>query len=329
LITGILIDSRGGQRYFRNFYLRRALRIFPLYFAILLLSVFVLPRVLPPDKAARFGAVDSDIVFYFFYLQNVPIAAAGGMRHAVLDITWSLAIEEQFYLVWPFIVQLFRPAALKRVCLGLMGFALLFRITYVLAYDPPAFAVYVLTPCRVDALAVGAYLAVCQRDSGGLAGLGRYAPRVGLAAIGLALAVIALELRYGLTPLTAPGFGLYSLMFGFSIVAVGFGALLVHLLLSPERGWLQRAFSSRPAVFLGKYSYGIYLVHLPIRAVIRDRFYGPSYANPPSRFLTWAGSELPGQLLFYPLVLVPILTVAWLSYHVFEKRFLALKRHLE
>lgn len=188
---------------------------------------------------------------------------------------------------------------------------------------------YVLTPCRVDALAVGAYLAVRQRDPGGLAALGRYAPRVGLAALGAALALIGLELRFDLTPIWAPGFGRYSLMFGFSIVALGFGALLVHLLLSHERGWLRRAFSSRPAVFLGKYSYGIYLVHLPIRAVIRDKFYGPSYANPPRKFLTWAGSELPGQLLFYPLVLLPILTVAWLSYHVFEKRFLGLKRHLE
>ena len=92
LITGILLDSRGSSRFFGNFYARRALRIFPLYYAVVAFSFLVLPRFLPPAQAERFGRIAGDEPYYWFYLQNFAMARADGIRHGVLDITWSLAI---------------------------------------------------------------------------------------------------------------------------------------------------------------------------------------------------------------------------------------------
>ncbi len=326
LITGILLDARDKPGFFKNFYARRALRIFPLYYAILIGSAFILPSLLPPDKAARFGSLGDEIVFYFLYLQNFTIANAGATRHGILDVTWSLAIEEQFYLVWPSVVFLVSRRALTRVCVGLFAFALVARLYLIHAGTFTAFGVYVLTPCRLDALAVGAFLAIQQRENPRFGAWARAGRSTFLLAGGAALAIVVIELLVGAVDGWAPGFGPVSLRAGFTLNAVAFGGLLVWVVLSRAESLLARLFSSRPLTFLGKYSYGLYLVHLPIRALIRDRVYGPSYVGPPRQFFTIAGSELPGQLLFYPLALAPILFVAWISYHAYEKHFLKLKR---
>jgi peptidoglycan/LPS O-acetylase OafA/YrhL len=99
LITGILIDARGSNRYFASFYMRRVLRIFPLYYLIVFLSFVVLARstywhdlLVGPGRVAQWP--------YWTYLVNFAIAERGDFQHGVLDVAWSLAIEEQFYLRW-------------------------------------------------------------------------------------------------------------------------------------------------------------------------------------------------------------------------------------
>ena len=108
LITGILVDSKGGAGYFWNFYAHRTLRIFPLYYAVVFLSLVVIPNLppglVPSGKLANFGRIDGDELWYWLYLSNFSIARAGEWRHGILGISWSLAIEEQFYLEWPLVV---------------------------------------------------------------------------------------------------------------------------------------------------------------------------------------------------------------------------------
>lgn len=326
LITGILLETRMRPRFFRNFYVRRALRIFPLYYAILFACIWVIPGLLPPAKAARFGSINADLPYYFFYLQNFSIARMGAPQHGILDITWSLAIEEQFYLVWPAVVYFLTARTVKRVCLALIGFAFLSRVAVIEAFDITGFAVYALTPCRMDALAVGAFLAVKSREMGGLEGWAGHGRRVFLGCGGVALLIVILELVFRATYAWAPGLGPFSLRIGFTFVAIAFGGLLVWVADSRRESRINKLFSSRSLTFLGRYSYGLYLIHLPIRAVVRDRFYGPSYSKPPHTFHRLWGSELPGQLLFYALCAGPILVAAWGMYHLFEKHFLRLKR---
>jgi peptidoglycan/LPS O-acetylase OafA/YrhL len=110
-------------------------------------------------------------------------------------------------------------------------------------------------------------------------------------------------------------------MVGYTGLGLLFGGLLV-LTLTAGPGWLPlRALQSRPLMTFGKYSYALYLFHLPLRAIIRDKLYGPD------QFLTLMGSPLPGQVLFYVAATLVALVAAWLSWNLYEKHFLALKRH--
>src|SRR5687767_2907742 len=111
LITGILLDTRDSKRYFSTFYARRTLRIFPLYYLVLLLAFVVLPKfpALHPVLLGQVGPVDLPPQWpYWLYLTNFSIAD-GGWVHGWVDVAWSLAIEEQFYLVWPLMIWLCPP----------------------------------------------------------------------------------------------------------------------------------------------------------------------------------------------------------------------------
>ena len=149
LITGILLRSKGAPGYFRNFYARRALRIFPLYYLVVGLLLFGLGR--PATSGAEKAS-------YLLYYQNVRYALVGeGSFDAARLVTWSLAIEEQFYLVWPTVVWLCSRRALVGVCIAVVVGAIALRL-WLLAGG--LHTTHFLTPCRLDTLAVGALLAL-------------------------------------------------------------------------------------------------------------------------------------------------------------------------
>jgi peptidoglycan/LPS O-acetylase OafA/YrhL len=311
LITGILLDSRGGERYYRNFYARRALRILPLYYAAAAFSFLVLPHLDHPG-AVRSAPVAAEQGWYWLLLSNVPIAQSGAFRHGVMDVSWSLAIEEQFYLAWPLVVALVPRRRLAAVCAALAGFSLLWRAGALLLGAGPV-AVLVLTPGRLDGLAVGALVAVAARGPGGLARLRAWS---GPAALGAA-AVLAAAVAAGggfdpLRPAMQTA--------GYSAFVVLAGALLVRTLTATRASALARTLERAPLAALGRYSYALYLFHLPVRAVIRDLLLARGWP------LTVGGSYLPAQLAFYAVSTAATLALAWASWHLLEKRFLALRR---
>ena len=105
LISGILLDAKCEPGYIGKFWARRALRILPLYYAVVAFSLIILPNIAHP-YAALFGRISGDEWSYWLLLSNFSIAQVGMFRHGILDVSWSLAIEEQFYIVWPLIVLL-------------------------------------------------------------------------------------------------------------------------------------------------------------------------------------------------------------------------------
>jgi peptidoglycan/LPS O-acetylase OafA/YrhL len=114
LITGILYDARGRANYFRTFFMRRFLRIFPLYYVSLLILVVLLPALLPPDPALQH--MQQELPWYWAFLANVRIAYAGWSESSYILHFWTLAVEEQFYIVWPFLVfSLSRTALCEHV----------------------------------------------------------------------------------------------------------------------------------------------------------------------------------------------------------------------
>jgi peptidoglycan/LPS O-acetylase OafA/YrhL len=309
LITGILIDAKGDPHYFRNFYARRTLRIFPLYYAVVAFSLLVLPRIAHP-KMANFARISGDEAWYWTYLSNIIIGIRGVYRHGILDISWSLAIEEQFYIVWPLIVAFCSVNALRRVCYALIVIAIAWRAA-LFAMDASYIAINVLTPGRLDALAIGGLIAIRARsfETRGL----KPALRWPLGIMLVVALIVAMVSVHQLSGDARPG-----QILGYTIIAIVFGV------------WIERAASggsaflrSRFLRWFGKYSYALYLFHLPIRGAVRDLVYGEE------RLLTIGGSKLPGQLLFYAISIVLSGVAAYASWHLFEKHFLKMKRYFE
>src|SRR5205823_4965141 len=146
LITGILLDSTPSDRYVTNFYARRCLRIWPLYYALLVFMFVIVPRLRPSDAHAVFDK-SSPWWAYPLFLQNVllpsPTNAAGP-----LAVTWSLAIEEQFYLVWPWVVRYASRAQIRRLALLVIGLSPALR----LALSAYGVNLYTNVFCRLDGL---------------------------------------------------------------------------------------------------------------------------------------------------------------------------------
>ena len=145
LITGILYDAKGGPHYFRNFYMRRSLRIFPLYYAFLILIFAVMP-LLRASGADHVGKQ----VWMWTYLSNVLFARVGweGMPAHTTHL-WSLAIEEQFYLLWPLLVWLASRRRLIQLCVGSIAVAFATRLVlhFVFANDVAAYALIAMGFC--------------------------------------------------------------------------------------------------------------------------------------------------------------------------------------
>ena len=309
LITGILYDSKGGGQFFRTFYMRRFLRIFPLYYGFLVIWFFlILPHY--PWPADVGGTVRSQ-VWSWTYLTNLVQALRNDLNAAptFTGHFWSLAVEEQFYLVWPFIVYLLSRERLMRVCIGCMVTSVALRAVLCLAGHE--IAAYVLTPARIDALSAGAIIALTARGPRGLQSLQRWALPVAIASAAFFfISTFWMKLK-------APLEGFAQTTIGGSALAIFFGAVLVMVLIPASAvSALCRGASLR---FLGRYSYGLYVIHLPVA------FFVTRHAFFVADFPKLLGSQLPAQALFHILAGGISIGIALVSWHVYEKQFLKLK----
>lgn len=307
LITGILLDSRGAPNYFTSFYARRALRIFPIYYIFLLVWLGVAPLVsLQAAQDREHG------LWYWLYIQNWSPGAAHEVNW--LSHTWSLAIEEQFYLLWPIVVFRAGPRALGMGALLLSAGALLFRLWLVTGSSLPWEMAYRLTPSRLDALALGAFVASAMRVPPWRSRLRQVVIRGGFIMGGVAVSLAAFNGGWHIShPLTAT--------IGHSVLACGFALAIFGLAdTTGGGGWLHRALRAPLLRFLGRYSYAIYLFHWPVAATLIDPPRGVSsltgYARP-STLVGWVLVAALGTLISAALALI--------SWHVAEKHFLALK----
>jgi peptidoglycan/LPS O-acetylase OafA/YrhL len=311
LITGLLLDAKGAPGYFRNFYARRVLRIFPLYYTYLIL-IFVLLPLLPVTLPATYSELHAHQAWYWTYLSNVFNAANSGWRvdGALTGHFWSLAVEEQFYFIWPAVVLALSPKALRNACLAIIMGAPLLRLGLRLA-DVTAVAPLVLTVCRVDTLAIGALIALAIRQPSTLPLLRRAA----LPALGATALVLA-----GIGAWRG-GFGQFEIVngtIGFSVWAAFYGAGLTTAVLRPVRAaWVASWLSARWLRMFGKYSYAIYVFHRPLCGLAE-------WGIPTPRMRDAMGSIGAG-VAFVCVILLASTVAARASWWLFESRFLKLK----
>ncbi len=309
LITGILLDSRGGERYFTTFYARRTLRIFPLYYLVLMLAFVVLPKF-PAVNLVLSGHADLPPQWpYWLYLTNFSIAE-GGWGHAWVDVGWSLAIEEQFYLVWPLVIWLCPPRLVVWLCTAIFV-AQVFGRSFARASDVAVLPIYVVTWFRLDGFVIGALLAVALRR-GIMPALDRLAPAVVIAGVA---GLIAVTILGGHTW----WWNRWMQQFGYSLIAVVGGAMLVSAINRPADSLWPRMLSAGWLRAFGKYSYGLYLIHPPVMLAVRE------YVFNPLEHETLGIAPWIAQVLFYGAAAAPTFALAWLSWRLFEAPILGLK----
>src|SRR6516164_7483452 len=314
LITGILYDARDKPYYFRNFYMRRLLRIFPLYYGVLALLFFMAPLI-PLLQGATLDYLVERQAWAWLYGVNIYTAIHGKWGLSVINHFWSLSVEEHFYFFWPLVVYLLahRPRALIAASLVISVCAMLARLIGSLM-GLSFWITGAFTPFRLDGLALGAFLAVAARQPGGLMQLVWALPRV-VAVVGgmLAATVIwirllgarhGLELAGGVRPM---------------LIEMLLACLLIWALIAPDWSATSRFFRSRFMVFLGTYSYGLYVYHHFISYYLSNDHTELEVAR-------WLGSHGAAVALQATLGASASLGVAYLSYELFEKRFLRLKR---
>jgi peptidoglycan/LPS O-acetylase OafA/YrhL len=312
LITGILLDAKDRPNYFRNFYARRTVRIFPLYYAFLVVMLLVLPALVGHSAfVAHLGEPPVGQWAYWLYVYNLFQGHHGPTFSHALGVTWSLCIEEQFYLLWPTVVWFCSTRTLLKVCGGLMLVSLLSRLVMVMNGFGEV-PVSQWTFCRMDALAVGAALALVFKSN--LASVEKL--RLPARWLVWCVPVVILSLNVvGGKLMHNPIF----LVGGFTALAAMFGSLLLLTVTSAPGTILSRFFTHPLMRMFGRYSYAIYLFNQPVKYLLRDFVF-----NPNVNFVV-LGSRVPAQLGFFVIATIITLALAWLSWHLFEKHFLKLK----
>jgi peptidoglycan/LPS O-acetylase OafA/YrhL len=320
LITGILFDTRNSPHRVRNFYVRRTLRIFPLYYGLFLVLLLLTPVLHWSWRAAWLAwplYVGNYLRFWHPYIlhtawQRVSDAQRGNPLPLIyMGHFWSLCVEEQFYLVWPWVVFFVRSRrALLWICTAAVVFVPLMRVfaqSHASQNMLDAELLYRFTPLRIDALLLGGLIALLlrgpQRDA-----LLRAAHWLFWAGTAVVVAYLTLAIKLNWTFDTK-----WRLTWGLCFVDL-YAAVIILVALQPA-STVYRLFKLAPLRWLGRMSYGAYLFH--------DIYHGAIYGV----IWPWMGPVHPLRAMYlYALVsFVITLVISWLSFRFFETPFLNLK----
>ena len=292
LITGIILDSGSAPRFFSNFYARRFLRIWPVYWLLLFLHYFFFPLIFSGYRWMLHDVAGAPWLFLMLFVQNLwPVTLPGA-----IGPTWSLAIEEQFYLFWTPIVRCIPPRWLLLAASAMLFASPMVRLFWGNHFTPTN------TLTHLDGLAIGSLIAIALRVLPWPPAVWK---AISYAALATGAAGVALMLNHGSA-------------YTDTLLAFGFGGMLLAALLgqSARPSFYCRALSFRPLAFVGRVSYGLYLTHILVFSLI-----GNYVDKPLERF------GIAGNLAIVAIRLAVSIGVAGLIWISFEKPILSLKRH--
>ena len=310
LITGILLRTKTAPNYFSSFYTRRILRIWPIYYGVLalLFSATLFSRWAVDHMPPR-----HEWLSYLVYLQNVPVFWANQLvpSSGMIGHFWSLAVEEQFYLVWPLAVLLVSEEQLQEICFIGIGFALPLRI-FMLHFFRSSWGEMIITTARMDGLFIGAAYAILLWRFKRLSWKFVLFPAIAGLFI---LAWIRVFHRTG----EFLGSGPHMRTFGVTAIALLSGALIA--LSQRHIPVVDSVLTMRWLRLLGRYSYGIYVFHLPIF------LFAAQWVAPHLRIKMPA--SIGTAVLFILAANIASIAVAVASFELFESKILRLKDRFE
>ncbi len=309
LITGILLDTKTRPSFFRNFYARRFLRICPLYYAAIVVVAVLGQIVAGHDfwNPADGLFAPTSLFWPIIYLGNLAPALQGPSLNGIGALThyWSLAVEEHFYLFWPLVVWACSRRSVAIIAgLSIIG-SILLRVAFLRAGADlmPSMG---LTPLRLDGLAIGAIVSLYVHSAPPQAAMARTAWTVLLTAGAMLVGIVIWRRSiWHLDPV------MWTV--SYTLVSAAGGALI---LIARMPGRMTSTLSCGLLRWFGKYSFGLYVWHPIILLMLLN-----------SRMaLVKPGDGVGAIAAAASVTAATILIAGWMSYHGFEKHFLAFKR---
>jgi peptidoglycan/LPS O-acetylase OafA/YrhL len=299
LIGGILIDARGSNSYFRTFYVRRFFRIVPIYYLWICLYIALVSAAGPAIRSHSFSGKalprGFEVYAHFLFIQNlIPYdwSAQPGLFGSWFGHLWSLAVEEQFYLLAPLMIWRLSPRRLPAALLGIIcGFPFIRIALFLHVHQIDTTRVM---PAHADALALGMLVAIVWRNPVSRLWLTRNIHSVYWVA-GLFFTGFGFLWWYAPTSGSLPVASV-----GFTWIAI-FYALLVLIVLVASKSWIARTMRARWLREVGRVSYCMYIIHLVVNLFLQRVFL---HARPEITTLPGAGISLLAAVVTYALALV-------------------------
>jgi len=309
LITDILLNTVNKPGYFKNFYAKRVLRIFPLYYLSLIIFLLILPRI--KDFPLDFSFYIDHQWWFWTYLQNwFLIFHNVGYTTTAIQHYWSLAVEEQFYIVWPLLIFIIRkPRILLFITvlllLGVIGTRLYMWTMQI--KDLNYFGLYTYT--RIDGICIGSMLAILQFMRSRFINKYFTGLILLLAAMNFVFYFVNKEFNFTYPYLAIVGYTTFAMLF----------AIIVHEVIQGNNKFFNFILNIKPLKFFGKISYGLYIFHWPVYLMLYD--WVDKIVRPMVNI-----SENNLTILVSILLTIIGVLISIISFYTFERYFLKKKK---
>jgi peptidoglycan/LPS O-acetylase OafA/YrhL len=308
LITSILLNDLGSKNYLRNFYMRRVLRIFPLYYLCLIIFLIIVPAV---NIKLDVKYYTDNQVWLWAYFQNwlyilKPNAAINTLHHF-----WSLAVEEQFYLIWPLTILIVKKPRqlIALLCTVLVSVIALRYIVWIYKIENLAYF-NLFTFSRIDGICIGSILALIMKTNRGFIEKYTTAIVLTLAGVNFLFYFFNKDNNFTFPYLAIAGYTTFAVML----------ALLIYESIKGTNKPVELLFNNPIMKFFGKYSYGLYVYHWPIYLLLNDFLLSKITDNI---------SFIPPRIVASMISTSVAVALSVISYRYFESYFIKRKKAFE
>ena len=306
LITEIILSTRKNEGWMKSFFIKRVFRILPIYFLFLILLLALSVTAL--TERNDFAFLREHQPYFWLMAQNFLTLINMDWPPSLFysGHLWTLAVEWQFYMIWPFIAGRYSHKTIMVICFLVIVIAIISRMI-LWQQNVHISVIYTITLTRMDSIAIGALVAVLLRSNIERSILKKASHT--FVFIGIVF-ILGTFFFYGRASYYIPV--MYTI--GYTVLALCFAGLVIQAVITTEQTTLRTLLSNRLLTTIGKYSYAMYIVHLPLMS-----YFG-------NFEMAFAGSAFYGQLVYLPAMFLVTLLIASASWKIIEAPALSFAR---